>query len=243
MFSDDIIQEIRAYALAEAREGREACGLVLADRFMPCVNKAEDPAQEFRIAPDVYAAHANDVRAIVHSHLASQGNYPSREDMEGQIASAVPWGIAFIENDYVRDLFWWGDGVPMAPLVGREFRHGVHDCYSAVRDWYRVEKAIILPEVPRDYEWWANGKDNLYVDQFLQHGFVRISESEVQPGDGFLAQIMADKPNHAGIYVGDGLIFHHLVMRLSKFDPVGRWGTKFVTHWLRFVGKPSGEKS
>ena len=46
-------------------------------------------------------------------------------------------GIPFVVMCWpLYDVFWWGDKLPRAPLIGRGFRHGIHDCYSLIRDYY-----------------------------------------------------------------------------------------------------------
>ena len=76
----------------------------------------------------------------------------------------MPWGIIPTDGERVGDPIMWGDQLPIAPLIGREFRHGTSDCYTLVRDAYRLGKdgmkehgidgwpldPIQLPEVPRD---------------------------------------------------------------------------------------------
>jgi cell wall-associated NlpC family hydrolase len=47
----------------------------------------------------------------------------------------------------------------MAPLVGRQFAHGVLDCYSLVRDFHARELGIPLSEYERQDDWWSHGQD------------------------------------------------------------------------------------
>ena len=125
--------------------------------------------------------------------------------------------------------------------MGRGFRHGVTDCYSLIRDYYRLERDVVLPEFPRDWEWWCNEQD-LYRDGFGKAGFERLVDVDLRPGDVFLAQIRSGVPNHGGVYLGDGLALHHLAARLpvdatrlSRREPIDRW-MKFISHWLRYTG-------
>ena len=67
-----------------------------------------------------------------HSHPDGVG-CPSESDMRYQQQLAIPF-VVMVWPLY--DCFWWGDQLTPAPLLGRGFRHGVHDCYSLLRDYY-----------------------------------------------------------------------------------------------------------
>ena len=46
-------------------------------------------------------------------------------------------------------------------------------------------------------------------------------------------QINANVPNHAGVYLGDGLLGHHLYGRLSSKDVYGQFYRERTTHIMR----------
>lgn len=229
MFSLDVIEAAKAHALAEFP--RESVGFVVGGEYVPQINIAETPEEHFRVADSEYLQYAKDLQAVIHSHPDGP-DHPSRHDMQQQIAMGVPWGIVVCREDHANEPFFWGDGVPVPPLVGRVFRHGVSDCYSLVRDYYRTEKNVLLPAHPRDDEWWLKGED-LYMQHFKPYGFATVAEPE--PGDSFIAQVHSHVPNHAGVYVGDGLILHHLMNRLSRHEPAFNWH-KLIRMWVRYVG-------
>lgn len=232
MFDQEIVQAIKAHAISQFP--KESCGLVVAGAYVPCENKAAQPEHEFRIAPEDFLKFT-DVKAVVHSH-PNGPNHPSEADMRHQLSTGLNFGIVACNGEAAMDPFFWGPDVYAPPLIGREFRHGPSgsdgkgDCYALCRDWYRIEMKIELPEVPRDDEWWKKGGD-LY-SEFAKYGFRKISIDEIRYGDGVLAQIRSPVPNHAGIYLGQGLILHHLQERLSRREPVGGWA-KHVTHVVR----------
>ena len=238
MFDASVIEAIKAHAINAYPE--ESCGFVVDGVYLQRQNTAEEPEKGFRLAPQTWAAAAKhgEIQAVVHSHPHGP-DCPSEHDMRLQIDTAVPWGIVATDGEGCREPFWFGDQVPIPELVGRGFRHGVTDCYSLIRDWYRLERDVTLPVYPREWEWWREGED-LYQRFFGDAGFVRIHEAEVQAGDVFLAQIRSPVPNHGGIYVGRGLGLHHLAARLesdfsrlSVREPVNRW-RNHITHWLRY---------
>ena len=105
---------------------------------------------------------------------------------------------------------------------------------------YGLTQAIL--QIP--FGWWSDRENgevvtpkNMYRDNFKACGFREIAQDEMRPGDVFLAQIMAPVTNHGGVYLGNGLILHHLRGRLSKTDVASRW-LNHVTHYLRYEGPP-----
>jgi cell wall-associated NlpC family hydrolase len=130
-------------------------------------------------------------------------------------------------------VFWWGGGAPRAPLIGRSFRHGVTDCYALLRDYYALERGIELPEFPRRSQWWDLGGDML-AENFEQVGFRQLhGPDQLAPGDALLGRIGGGVVNHCGIYIGQGLILHHLTNRLSRREPLEPW-KRYISHYLRY---------
>jgi cell wall-associated NlpC family hydrolase len=154
--------------------------------------------------------------------------------MQAQLAMGIPWGIVSLASpESAREPFWFGDDLPVPPLIGREFRHGVTDCFALVRDWFRVELGVTIPNYPRQHEWWKADK-NMFIDLFRDAGFRRIPRVE-RKGDCVIGMVLGRVPNHSGVYLGGGLILHHLERRLSRQEPIGPW-MKYVTHCLRHEG-------
>jgi proteasome lid subunit RPN8/RPN11 len=262
MLTPDVIGAIQAHAIAEYP--REACGLVLrgdagGQEYLPCRNINADPEREFEIAAEHWLRYEGRILAVMHSHPhrpqatppAPARDWPSEADMQGQIDSALPWGIVLTDGAYSSVPFLWGDSLTIPALQGREFRHGVADCYNGIRDCGRLGAAELtrqgligwpfadvftLPNFVRGGEWWSEGKD-LYRSFFAAAGYERVSQP--RPGDVFLAQVRSPVPNHGGVLLERGLIFHHLQFRLSRVEPLGGWA-RFVTHWLRYTGHTEG---
>lgn len=246
LLSASVISAAQAHARAEYP--RESCGLVVGDEYIRCTNIADDPTREAKIsgAEQIAARQRGPLVAVLHSHPDGPF-FPSHADMLAQIYSAVPWGIIVTDGLRASSPIMWGDDLPIAPMIGREFIHGVADCYTLVRDAYRLGAEgmaaqgmqwplapVTLPEVPRDDAWWTQGQ-RLYEDHFEKFGFRRISMSEARPGDAFLLKIKSDAYNHAGVLLGNNLILHHLPTRLSRREPVGIWAHA-ADLWLRYEG-------
>lgn len=206
----------------------ECCGFIVNGRFEPAFNFSRDPENYFNMRglPD-------DVQAVVHSH-PNGPFYPSKADMMQQITSALPWGIAAFDDEK-EEVFWFGGCTHNVQLLGRGFRHGVTDCYSLIRDFYKSVLNLTLREFPREWEWWQNTGD-LYDDGFTRAGFHEIPINSLKPGDVILMGIRSNVSNHAAIYLGDGMILHHTSGRIG-FDPFHLSTIDNIERWQKFFTK------
>lgn len=239
LMSESAVLEFRAHAVEAYPD--ECLGVVLADgSYSRELNVAPDPAKNAYLDPGRFLEleGSGQLRAVCHSHPDGP-DCPSASDMSAQIETMVPFAICSTNGQATAEPFSWGDQLADdGDLIGRPFRHGVQDCYGLVRDWWRRERGVILPDYPRDWVWWKKGGD-LYRDYFGEAGFHQIDAREVRPGDCWLAAVRSAVPNHAGVYLDAGLCLHHPSSglaydpsRLSKREPMARWA-QWVTHWLR----------
>ncbi|KWW37899.1 hypothetical protein AU374_01678 [Cupriavidus metallidurans] len=213
---------------------REACGLVVIvkgrERYVPCRNVAAGtehfvmPAEDYAAAEDL-----GEVIALVHTHPDAPAT-PSEADRVSCEGSGLPWHILSWPADDLQSIEPVGY---QAPLVGREFAHGVLDCYALIRDWYRRERGIELLDFERRDNWWNRG-DDLYMQHYAEAGFVVVSQDHPeQGGDVILMQLRSKVPNHAAIYLGDGLMLHHQHGRLSSRDVYGGYWQEITRCVLR----------
>jgi proteasome lid subunit RPN8/RPN11 len=210
---------MQAEILQQAKDEfpRESCGLVAVvkgrRRYFPCRNIAKTPDEHFVLDGWNEVEDKGEVVAIVHSHPKTNPA-PSPADRVACEKSGLPW---FIVNPNTEG---WGycepDGFEL-PYVGREFVHGIVDCYSLCRDWYGREWGLELRDYDRRDQWWDHG-ENLYLENFQKEGFHKIPVEELQRGDALLMQLVSPVPNHAAIYLGDSQILHHVQGRLSSRD-------------------------
>lgn len=243
MISKKVEDQIKEYAIRSYP--MEMCGFVLGDEFIPVGNTHENPEKFFRVEPHHWADYALECTAFIHSH-PDWYPCPSERDMLNQISTCIPWGIVATDGKKATDITFFGDQVPTPDLRHRTFCHGVTDCYSIIRDWYKLERGVFLKEIPRSWEWWNDGKD-LYKDHFKEVGFHIIPEEVIlkegpKIGDVFLANIGHGvlKLNHGGVYTGRGLGLHHITStdpidrtRLVREDPIQRW-LKYINLWVRY---------
>lgn len=223
----------------------ESVGAVIGNTYFPMKNVHLKPQDSFEVNPVELVAliqAKGPLQAIMHSHPLGQPG-PSHHDMERQFASRVPYGIIVMGHSNVVDVVFFGDTVKIAPEIGRPFIHGVYDCYSLGRDYYRLHYNKVLPNFAREDHWWNNRSEaeNLFLINFEKAGFYEIGFLDMQPGDAMLCKLTtASTVNHCGVYIGDGLVRHHMCsthrrIMLSCDNSVYDW-RKFTTHVFRHNG-------
>lgn len=231
--TNDLRAEMLDHAAAE--EPRECCGLLVAMfeaqglRYIPCKNVAPVGPDRFRVDPMDYALaeEQGEVVAVVHSHPNASAN-PSMADRVGCERSQLPWLVVGWPSGVIKQLEPEGW---QAPYVGREFCHGVLDCYTLIQDWYWRELHIELPDFEREDTWWEGDQD-LYMDNFAAAGFVKVAGLP-QRHDVALMQVLSNKANHGAVFVGGGNILHHLHGRLSCYDVYGGYWERHTMALLR----------
>lgn len=265
MTAADKYLERYAPALKSAREHarlvfpEESCGFIVDGLYIALTNIARpagEHVQNDRDCPCVlcafvvedreYLKYAGRIQAVVHSHPNGPA-FPSASDMIHQDASGLAWIILTLDESRFGPVTVWGGDCPIEPLIGREFIHGISDCYSLIKDVFDLGREalaqqeidwplapISLPVAPRNDGWWELG-DDLYQDNFGPAGFVEVSISDVKPGDVFLAKIRSQKLNHGGVLLNNNLILHHLPQRLSRREPAGIWA-RSAAKWIRYTG-------
>lgn len=211
----------------------ESVGVVRMGSYEPLVNQSSEPGQHVALDPISIAGLGPD-DILVHSHPDGL-QCPSALDMKSQAQLGIPFivlpvgkggptGKAFAFG-YTEDL----------PLLGRPFRHGVLDCYSLCRSFYREEMGLELTDVPRDWEWWNQDPPlNLYIEGYASQGFTEVPVSDTRPGDAILFALRSRIVQHAAIVIDSHRILHHPA-GLREFDPTRLSTFDLRSIWIRFA--------
>jgi len=209
----EFLEDIKSHF--ESEYPREACGVLGIVRgkmkWFPCRNIALSK-NDFVMHPKDYLQVnlTSDVLAIVHSHPDSS-NEPSENDINYCNALGIPYYI-FSYPDM--DLNILQPKVSTKPLIGREYKFGVFDCFEAARDCLRVNFDIHIPNrEPFEDDWWKKGLDYFCIEKLNSWGFKEVTEPT--PGDLLVFAVDSSVGNHCGIYLGNDCFFHHAVNRLS----------------------------
>lgn len=236
----EITEKFKNEVLQHAKEvyPKECCGLGAIVkgklRYFKCKNIVSNPTTDFVIDPEDYAKTSDlgEIVVICHSHPSTAPN-PSGSDLRSIELSKLPW---LIVNPITEEYTITEPSAYKLPLIGREFNHGVVDCFSLVSDYYRYELGIELKEPYREDNWWLKGQD-LYRDNFEEWGFVKVGGSEfkdIKKNDAIIMQIASSVPNHAAVYIGDNMIMQHCQGRLSSRDIYGGYWRKVTNMVLRY---------
>ena len=228
--------DIKSKILAHAKEDfpKESCGLIAVvkgrNRYFPCKNIATTPSEHFVLDPDDYIAaeEKGQVVSVVHSHPKTN-HAPSPADRVACEKSGLTWHVVNPQTEL------WGYCEPEGfelEYVGRDFSHGIVDCYGLVRDFYKREFDIALRDYERRDGWWNNGQ-NLYLDNFGNEGFSVIDLEQIKYGDLILMCLEAPVPNHCAVYIGEGQVLHHVMHRLSSRDVYGGYYQRATAKILR----------
>ncbi|UYZ93212.1 C40 family peptidase [Moraxella bovis] len=158
----------------------ECCGVIVNDNYLPCTNTATGNEQ-FILCPKDFAKAESigEIQAVVHSH-PDGGVLPSDLDKLQIELHGVPWVIVAVSKQDYGDEPAFGVYEPCGyrpPLLGRNYIHGVQDCYAIVRDFYRREFGVDLPDFERTDAWWEiEGHEPLYENNFKTAGFVEVGK-------------------------------------------------------------------
>jgi hypothetical protein len=190
----------------------ESCGLLIDVAgntiYCACRNLADD-TDHFIIHPGDWAKAEDeaDIIAIVHSH-PNRSPEPSAMDRQFCERSQLPWHIVNPAN---------GSWNKCLPLIGRQWAWAISDCWTLVRDWYALH-GLLLPdwERPSLEEFEARP---LFDGLWEAAGFYELADDVLlQPGDALLMRIGDQQLNHVGVFIGNGMMLHHLRDQLSVRD-------------------------
>ena len=199
----------------------ESCGLLVeldgTMVYWECRNISPVPTENFIMHPADFAdaEDAGKIVGMVHSHPDAQP-YPSDHDRMICNQTKLPSFIVSCESGLADGhIHQHLPSTAIPPLEGRQFVHGVTDCYQLVVDYHRLKLNNSLPNYQRIDGWWESGQVSLYEQNFEHAGFVPVAMEDLKPGDMIVMQLRAPVPNHAAVYDGDGYIIHHVYGRLS----------------------------
>lgn len=236
----------------------ECCGVITLSKgkyaYIRKENVHREPEHHFSFDKKT-KAEVNTKKSVVaycHSHPTGPA-VPSKKDMEIQTAIRKPSVIASVSPDTgLIDLFSFGDHLLDAPLEGRDFRYGQFDCLHAIRSYvWQIEQRYMPPAPASEDGWWNIGKDdpaeladnpNLYEKNFKNYGYREFTPDLENPssvnypreGDILLMQMGAPVINHAAVYIGNNLIYHHRFGKQSGTTPIGYvLGANYIRKWVR----------
>jgi len=207
---------------------QEACGVLQNNTFIALDNEHPAPQDNFLFDESVTLnlLQSKEPYKVIHSHTMEETKkdprIPSYNDMKGQIACGVEWGIVHCDGENVSPILWFG--LPKEDeLIGRKYIPNVYDCFTLARDaiWQFFNKDIGDIARPENWE-----KENSYLleQNYKGYNFKDICEcSGLKKGDILLFNIGSQQPNHIGVFIEGDNFIHHLENRLSCVDSINKW--------------------
>jgi proteasome lid subunit RPN8/RPN11 len=238
----EIKAKVKEHALKDAPN--EACGFICVNYLgqvtvLPCENLAKNKKGRFSIHPkmNAEAEKLGHIAAFYHSHasefLDPAADKFSIEDIDTSFESAIPALL------YVHPHDTWHYSQPMtykpAELLGRPFVWGVWDCYTLVKDYYKIHKGVQLGHYfPPDN---ANlSSDFGYEGHISQENFREIPLEELQKDDVILLKIHSQFINHCLVYTGDNNFIHQPANKISSAGMLDDRYFKYISKVLRYNG-------
>lgn len=225
----------------------ECCGVIVNKEYIPCRNISENKDQfEIHHEDLAKAEDLGEIQAYVHSHPNATAR-ASEIDLIQIELHEKPWVICAYPD--IEFQIYEPCGYK-APLIGRNYIHGIQDCYAIVRDFYKRELDIQLIDFERHDCWWESKENkSLYLDGFGEAGFVEVSD--MQYGDVLLCRVgRTEHVNHAVIWlgeqtelkseqtescVGSSIILHHPYGRKSVREVFGQQWQERVAKVVRYA--------
>tara|TARA_A100001515_G_scaffold132109_1_gene120303 strand:+ start:1454 stop:1846 length:393 start_codon:yes stop_codon:yes gene_type:complete len=117
-------------------------------------------------------------------------------------------------------------------LIGRDWEYGKFDCFTLMRDWFKLQ-GVELPdfERPDDLETCSS----IFLEQMPVHGFRQVEYISRKPGDVLIMRLGTATPMHAAILLSDERILHQRQNSLSAVEPFGRYYVSRVAAVFRYA--------
>ena len=217
---------------------KESCGLLAIVKgkevYFPCKNLANDQISYFIIDPDDWAKaeDSGELVGLIHSHPKGP-IFPSDNDKAACEYLGLPFHIYSPEMDD-----WYSfkpSGYKESSLIGREWVWAAQDCYTLLVDYFK-DKGIDVVDMIRPKSPYEMLTNNKFETEIPSCNFVEVDD-DIREDDLLLFSMGKSKGCHVGIYVGDQMVLHHQVGRLSSKDLLNSQMQKSIYKKYRHVEK------
>ena len=119
-------------------------------------------------------------------------------------------------------------------LIGRKWEYGVFDCFSLVRDYYKL-LGIQLPDFkrPERYETCKS----IFLKEANNIGFAQIDFKQRRPHDVLIMNLGTREPMHGAVLVDYDRILHQKSNSLSCVEPLNSYYRKATVASFRYASK------
>jgi len=223
----------------------ESCGLIIETPngiiAEPCKNISNFPKHHFLISSEEQREkeYKGKLLGFYHSHVdESDFSYLDKSVSEKTNLECFLYQIPTGKLLSYKPNGW------RAPYLGRPFVPGIFDCYQLVKDYYKTELNVELPDLDHPFRFAPtqdaeelpkvgySKKSTFLVDYFLSNGFQKVDD--IQLNDILLIKTdRIDAAAHCLIYYGNDKILHHPGDKLSRIEQYNYFYQKRVVAKLR----------
>ena len=214
---------------------KEGCGVIAVingeKKWFPCDNVAQND-NDFVIDSKQYIriGHQADIIGIVHSHCDASPE-PSQNDIKYCNTLNIPYYIFSYPG---MEPFYLEPETVEKPLMGRQYKFGVDDCFEAMRDYLATQNIQIPARIAFEDDWWHKNLDYFTDKMIKEYGGIRV-EGNMKPNDVIIFTIKAKVGNHCGVYLGNDTFYHHAENRLSCRENLYPYWKKYISGVYRYA--------
>jgi len=117
-------------------------------------------------------------------------------------------------------------------LIGLQWEYGKADCFSLVRDWFKLQ-GVELPDYERPES--LQSCESIFLKEAERIGFKPVTLQTRQPGDVLIMRMGTRTPMHAAVLSPDERILHQQRDSLSAVIPLSRYYLTRVAAVFRYA--------
>lgn len=125
-------------------------------------------------------------------------------------------------------------------LENKPFNLGSQDCFTLIRDFYKLNFGIDMPDFARPNDWDPE-KDDMINNNYVAAGFEKLDVDEnwpPLPADLLVTTVGGSVPNHLVVYLGKNEIIHHKDGMYSSRETMRPAWKRYTSYLLRHPKVP-----
>lgn len=122
-------------------------------------------------------------------------------------------------------------------LIGCPWEYGVTDCYTLVRDYFRLQ-GVELPDFERPCDLESHDQ-SIFLHEAENLGFTQVPLIERRPGDVLIMRLGTRTPMHAAILVDCDRILHQIQDARSGVEDLRSYYVRSIAAVFRYAAGPS----
>lgn len=107
----------------------------------------------------------------------------------------------------------------LVKYLGAPYVEGKNDCYSVLRQYFRDQWGVWLPNIARPNNFWDDPKMDFY-GAYRLYGFKPVFDQPLEIGDVLIMPLNTKMNTHAAAVVEGNQILHHMPGGRSTLDPL-----------------------